>query len=1453
MKNKLVSAITLTLLLMSMVTLAFHVQPVQTERSRLTIPEESAASQATMNLAGQEPPPTEWNKTYPRPGWWDEAWSLIQTADGGYAIAGRTKYAYLLYTDAWLMKTDSAGNTQWSKEYGRTDYDGRAYSMVQTADGGYAIAGCAWGSSSSGTDFWLVKTDSLGNAQWNKTYGGTYDDVAYSLVQAADGGYVLVGYFGRSSGQKAMIFMKVDSTGRTQYSHTLSGGDALESFAYSVVRTVDGGYALAGYTRYSEGLCYADLIKIDSAGNTQWGNEYSGHGWESFAYSVVQTADGGYALAGSAGQGDNHFVWLVKTDSAGNEQWNRGYGGTGNDWARSVVQTADGGYAIAGRTESFGAGSGDCWLVKTDSLGNAQWNMTYGGTKDDGARSVVQTADGGYALAGYKDSIGSYSGRVWLIKVGVQAGFATVKIVGSAISLNPEYVVNAVLNVTMLSAYANSIGITCCLILVDTRGQEVYDNFAGIGGPQDDKSTLAQNNTITTVQFTFQLQEPRPGKYACTISIWSYDKGKMYDSSDWIPAFDIHSWPVYFRDLGTLYANSYLQDNPVILLLKRFESINYTFRLANNVTDLSVKVFTFPNSQFRCTLNASDVEMSIEGGEIFPDYNITHNVPANTYEMNLELISAVTNVIRVVIRAGPSFEVPSVQIMEVAPTGDFATPGGTMNYKVDVGFNVTTYDTLVLNASLGGQIQDTRTYGIEPFKSSEITVYLKVNASSEVGQYTVDFNASILTRGIFNNVSTILSVVYATYNITVSPTVKYYQEKLGWSFRGEKEYVDDPTKLSALDVTNIMISSVDKRDPQTQKPTMASISFYAADKKTDVHYVVYVKIGSSVYQLGAVIGGDKPRRIEAHHIPVVNDKASFTILYRKWTLGNWFVQVGIQAVSAVIESTLSLAAINPGRIFADELVTSLVTYTMLYTLQTWMDRESAYMTIDDATRIIENSGVQQSVFVPYLVAAVGVNCNPFYGFLAAVDYLHDSGKMSGWNWARAYIAAIGHILGKASSKLLDVMSDAFIWSVAKLGITDVIVEVVKSKMHEVLNPTCVLGKVNGLVDGARAIWNALMILLSPSEEGKEVSDAQIGTEPAVEVDPVVSISFEGQVDYTNETCFGDILNMNFSLNQTEAQMILEVDPNLTATYLAMFSNPVCRLGILSCLGFNATQTNAEWRSEDSTFVLGATGSPYEGLNYLRFWMNSSYIQGTQTMSTEASLMEDTAWLNGTLSYPFGRELNYSISVVLPQSSQIITVQPSENCTIEGSTLTWNCTVDTIAIQFETRHNVAVIACNASKNIIGQGFTALLNMTIRNQGDFPEVLNASFYANEMEIKAFLNIALNSGESVTLAFVWSTSALAYGNYTIKAVADILPDETHTSDNTCIFGTVRVGIPGDVDPTDGYVGIDDIFATASHFSQDPSSPHWNPNLDINGDDYVGIDDIFTAAQHFGQEENP
>ncbi len=357
----------------------------------------------------------------------DEARSVIQTSDGGYAIAGSTQSFGHGGWDMWLVKTNSIGQIQWNQTYG-TPNDDNAYQVIQLNDGGYAIVGSTWNQTRSALDLYMVRTDSTGNLIWALDYipsssGGSSDwGVAFSVIQTSDGNFMLCGSIRDHPLHPTYDYdawvIKVSSTGQVLWDKPYFS--SLDDGSSKIILTNDGGYAFVGATQSNFGQGGKMwLVKIDANGNQQWVSTFGGTGGKTDnAMSLVQTQDGGYAIAGytySFGAVGADFC-LIKTNSLGNLTWVKTYGGTGDDEAYSLVQTSDGGYALAGYTNSYGAGGYDVWLIKTDSFGNIQWNTTYGGTGNDYAYSLIITNDGGFAIAGGTNSFGAGNEDFFLVK-----------------------------------------------------------------------------------------------------------------------------------------------------------------------------------------------------------------------------------------------------------------------------------------------------------------------------------------------------------------------------------------------------------------------------------------------------------------------------------------------------------------------------------------------------------------------------------------------------------------------------------------------------------------------------------------------------------------------------------------------------------------------------------------------------------------------------------------------------------------------------------------------------------------------------------------------------------------------------------------------------------------------------------------------------------------------------
>ncbi len=366
-------------------------------------------------------------------------------------------FILLLLSNVMNYSYAQVPDIEWQKCLGGTNSDG-AWPIKQTSDGGFIVAGGTEsnngdvsGNHNSGIDdYWIVKLNSLGNIEWQKCLGGTGWDYPYSIQQTSDGGFIVAGTTGSNDGDVSGYHgnydywvVKLNSLGNIEWQKCLGGTGSELNLAASIQQTSDGGFIMTGYTSSNDGDVSGNhgdydcwVVKLSSSGNIEWQKCFGGTDSDG-AWSIQQTSDGGFIVAGetSSNDGDvsgNHGdydCWVVKLSSSGNIEWQKCLGGTGKDRARSVQQTSDGGFVMAGATYSNDGdvsgnhGGYDFWVVKLNSLGNIEWQKCLGGTDGEYVHSIRQTSDGGFIVAGNTSSNdGNVSGNhgdfdYWVVKL----------------------------------------------------------------------------------------------------------------------------------------------------------------------------------------------------------------------------------------------------------------------------------------------------------------------------------------------------------------------------------------------------------------------------------------------------------------------------------------------------------------------------------------------------------------------------------------------------------------------------------------------------------------------------------------------------------------------------------------------------------------------------------------------------------------------------------------------------------------------------------------------------------------------------------------------------------------------------------------------------------------------------------------------------------------------------
>lgn len=401
-----------------------------------------------------------WERTYGTAGsYFGE--SVIQMSDSGYAVCGWMSGYPDLDFQMYVLRTDPSGDVIWEKTFGGAGID-QGSALVESPDGGLVIAGWTHSPGAGNGDLYCIKTDASGNMQWEKTYGGSFYDVAEDIAAVPGGGYILAGMTSgpidttnplMSMQRESMYLVRTDASGNAIWERTV-GDHTSDTLAHSVDLTPDGGFIVAGQRMSERQEWEKYLVRTDEYGLSVWDHSWGGKGFAA-AYAVILSAEGGYAVAGACtedpgdGPSMNATLTLFAPDGGipgspligslapttvplttavpsgipPHLAWEQTCKIGIQDQARDIIETRDGGYAIAGITTTSDASLSpgplfpqDAFLLMTDRHGNVVWNHTYGGRSGDGAHAVRETSDGGFILAGYTSGPDHHDADRYLVR-----------------------------------------------------------------------------------------------------------------------------------------------------------------------------------------------------------------------------------------------------------------------------------------------------------------------------------------------------------------------------------------------------------------------------------------------------------------------------------------------------------------------------------------------------------------------------------------------------------------------------------------------------------------------------------------------------------------------------------------------------------------------------------------------------------------------------------------------------------------------------------------------------------------------------------------------------------------------------------------------------------------------------------------------------------------------------
>ncbi len=345
----------------------------------------------------------------------DEAHSVVEMPDGGYALAGHTRSHGKLDRDAWVLRLDAQGKVVWQKVLGGPMTE-KVFGITATEEGHVIIAGKTYSIGEGGSDALIVRFDERGDVLWQKAYGGRFNDGVRSIAPLAEGGFVLAGSKGGAEDDDVWI-MVIDENGDQRWERT--HGTEGEDGAVSIAQAADGGFGVAGYTQ-RPGMRSFDnwVVRLDAQGDMLWQRHFA-RGIFSAGTAINAAPEGGFFVAGISQERTpaDSKSWVIRLAHDGTTLWKQLSQNPGSNEAWGAAATPDGGVIVVSAAKYGGLGVSDARLVRFTRDGDIVWSRIVGERTWTRPTAIITTRDGGIIVAGYTTGRGAGYQDVWVVRL----------------------------------------------------------------------------------------------------------------------------------------------------------------------------------------------------------------------------------------------------------------------------------------------------------------------------------------------------------------------------------------------------------------------------------------------------------------------------------------------------------------------------------------------------------------------------------------------------------------------------------------------------------------------------------------------------------------------------------------------------------------------------------------------------------------------------------------------------------------------------------------------------------------------------------------------------------------------------------------------------------------------------------------------------------------------------